>query len=194
MNIGIDIDGVILDSERPLKFYADYWSFFSLGKNRLRNDDVTQENCFDWNDSEIDYFYSNYFDDITKNSQLMVGAKEILTKLKEEGYNLYIITLRGYYREQEKLDAEKKLDELCIKFDGIYWSVKNKIGKCKELKIDVMIDDSPENVMQFANENISVLHFKDAGIKNVKLKNVTKVTSWMDIYRAIHNIKLKDKI
>lgn len=188
MKIGIDIDGVILDSERNLKFYADYWSYFKLNKDRKRDDDVSQENCFDWNESEIDYFYSHYFDDITKHSNLMVGAKEILLKLKEEGHELYIITLRGYYRKIERIYAEKKLKQLGINFDGVYWSIKDKIGKCKQLGVQVMVDDSPSNVEQFANENIKVLYFKEESIRDVKMKNVVKVDSWMDIYREIKKL------
>ena len=191
MKIGIDIDGVILDSERNLKFYADYWSHFSLHKDRLKDDDVTQEHCFAWTEEETNFFYENYFDEITRNSNLMVGAKEILTKLKQEGHKLYIITLRGYYREQEKVDAEEKLRQLGVDFDGVYWSTKNKIQKCKELGIDFMIDDNPENVEQFANDQISVLYFKEGPIKDVVLPNVKKVNSWMDIYREVKALSKK---
>lgn len=189
MKIGIDIDGVILDSERNLKFYADYWSYFQLNKNRLRDDDVTQENCFDWTDTEIDFFYSNYFDNITKKSELVVGAKEIISKLKEDGHQLYIVTLRGYYRPEERLDAEEKLKQLGVEFDEICWSIKDKIGKCKELGITLMIDDNPDNVEQFANQDISVLYFKEEPIREVSMPNVIKVDSWMDIYREIKKLK-----
>lgn len=188
MKIGVDIDGVILDSERSLKFYADYWSYFALNKDRQREDDVTQENCFNWTDDEMDYFYSNYFDNITKKSHLMVGAKEILNKLKEEGHELFIVTLRGYYREEERIDAENKLKELGVAFDKICWNIKDKIGKCKELGVQVMIDDNPENVEQFANHSINVLYFKEEPIREVKMPNVAKVDSWMDIYREIKKL------
>lgn len=188
MKIAIDIDGVILDSERSLKFYADYWSYFNLKKDRIREDDVTQENCFDWTNEEIDYFYNTYFDTITDNSNLIVGAKEILTKLHQEGHELYIVTLRGYYREQECIGAENKLKQLGDIFKQIYWNTKDKISVCKQLGIQVMIDDNPDNVEQFADNNIQVLYFKEQPIRDVKLDNVTKVDSWMDIYREIKNL------
>lgn len=188
MKIGIDIDGVILDSERNLRFYADYWSTFTLKKERKRSDSVTQEECFDWTNDEIDYFYNTYFDDITKKSHLMVGAKEILSKLKEEGHELYIITLRGYYREEERKDAEDKLNELGVKFDGIYWAIKDKIKTCKELGIDVMIDDSQSHVEKFLNENINVLYFKEPQIREINAPNIKLVSSWMDIYREIKKL------
>lgn len=188
MKIGIDFDGVILDTERGCNFYADYWSAFSLNKERKRSDSTMQEGCFDWTDEEIDYFYNNFYDDITKKSPFIVGAKEILTKLKEEGHELYVITLRGLYREQEQIDAQNKLDELGVKFDGIFWSQRNKVELCKELGISVMIDDGEYNVEKFVNQDITVLYFKESQIREINSPNVRTVHSWMDIYRQIQEL------
>lgn len=194
MKIAIDFDGVILDSEGLLKFYADFWSTFEIGKPRLRDDEVTQEKCFDWTGEEIVDFYNQYFDKITQQSHLMVGAKEILQKLKDEGHQLCIVTLRGYYNQEERIEAEEKLNQLGIEFDQICWGIKDKIGKCKELGADVMIDDNPTNVMQFENEDIKVLYFKEEATREVCMPNVAKVTSWMDIYRQIELISKENML
>ena len=122
-----------------------------------------------------------------KESPLMVGAKEILSKLKEEGHKLYIITLRGYYREEEITIAKEKLETLGIKFDEICWAVDKKAKKCKELEIDVMVEDNPHNVEQFLGEKTKVLYFKEEPIREVQAENVVKVDSWMDIYREVKN-------
>ncbi len=189
MKIAFDFDGVILDSERPTKFYADYWSYFSLNKNRIKEDEVTQEDCFDWTDDELNQFFAEYYDKVTVQSSIMVGAKEILTKLKEEGHLLYIITLRGYYREEEIMYAKQKLDILGIEFDEICWSVNKKAEKCKELGIDIMVEDNPYNIEQFIGEDIKTLYFKEEPIREVEAKNIVKVDSWMDIYREVKNLK-----
>jgi len=186
MKIGIDIDGVILDSERNLKFYADYWSYFELNKNRQTDTEVSQSKCFGWTKEESDYFYGTLYDKISEQTNLMVGTKEILTKLKEEGHQLYVVTLRGYYREEERSAAESKLNQLGVEFDQVCWGIKDKIGKCEELGIELMIDDNPENVEQFAsNKAIQVLYFKEAPVREVDMPNVTKVDNWMDIYREV---------
>ncbi len=192
MNIGFDFDGVILDSERNFKFYSDYWTHFVLGKDRLRDDEVTLEDCFDWTDAESAEFYASQFDEITRKSDIMVGAKEILTRLKSEGHKIYVVTLRGYYREEERAEAELKLKELGIEFDEVCWAASNKCEICKKLGIQVMVDDNPDNIEQFANnEELKVLYFKEQPIRNVALKNVSVVSSWMDIYREVS--KLSDK-
>lgn len=188
MKIGIDIDGVILDSERNLRFWADYYSWFELGIDKKTFELVSQEDSFDWTKEDVDGFYETRFDKICRNSSLMVGAKEILSKLKEEGNELYVITLRGYYREQERIDGEAKLKELGVEFDGVYWSVLDKVAKCKELGIKVMIDDNPKNVAQFEGSEISVLYFREPKIKRFDFDNVYEVDSWMDAYRNIKKI------
>lgn len=191
MKIGFDFDGVIFDSERSLKFYADYCSYFHLGKDRLKEDEASQELCFDWTNSESDEFFAKYYDEITRNSSIMVGAKEILTKLKEEGNQIYLITLRGYYRKEEITEAEIKLKDLNVEFDEICWAVKDKVGKCEELGLQVMVDDNPNNIDQFKNSKIKVLYFKEEPIREVNFETVSKVDSWMDIYREVK--KLSDK-
>ena len=193
MRIAFDFDGVILDSERPLKFYADYWSYFVLGKDRMRRDEISQEECFDWTDEELNRFFAEHYDNITRESNLMVGAKEILTKLKNEGHKLYVITLRGFYREEEVQEAKSKFQELGIEFDEIYWSVNKKAEKCRELGIDIMVEDNPHNVEQFVGEKTKVLYFKEPEIREVEARNIVKVNSWMDIYREVKNLEKGDK-
>ena len=189
MKIGFDFDGVILDSERATKFYADFWSYFTLKKDRLNREEASQELCFNWTDEELNRFFAEHYDNITRESALMVGAKEILTKLKEEGHELYVITLRGFYRDAEITEAKPKLQELGIEFDEVCWGVHKKAKKCKELGIDIMVDDNPNNVEQFIGEDIKVLYFKEPSIRDVVADNIVKVDSWMDIYREVKNMR-----
>ena len=188
MKIGFDIDGVILNTERDIKFYADFWSFFTLNKPKLKNNEVEPEKCYTWTQEETDYFYNKNFDAITRKTSIIAGAKEIIQLLKKQGHEIYIISYRGDYRKTEISDAIKILKKFKVKFDGYYWSVANKMEKCKELGIDVYVVDNPGKVEQFANSPIKVLYFKDAPIREIKQKNVTTVYNWMDIYKEINKI------
>lgn len=189
MKIGIDLDGVVFNSEKLIKFYADQWSHFVLHKNKLKNNEVEPEKCYDWTNDEINEFYNTYFDKATQECELMAGAKEILEQLKKDGHQIYIITYRGEYREQEIIDAKALLSKINIKFDGIYWGVYNKMKKCEELGIDIYIDDNPGKVEQFSLSSIKVLYFQDTGIRNINQRNVTIVHNWMDIYKEIIKAK-----
>lgn len=190
MKIGVDFDGVILDSEKHLKFYADYYSHFELGgRKRIHNDSVIQQDCFDWTQKEIDVFFTKYFALATKTAPFICGAKEILQKLKSEGHKLYLITNRTVNTIDEVSMAKERLNELNIEFDGYSFENGNKPERCKKLGIDIMIDDTSENVKAFIGTNIKVLHFRDVNIKKVVADNVIDVDNWMKVYYEINNIK-----
>ena len=123
MNIGIDFDGVILDTERHNSFWADYYSHFVLNKKRLRNNTVSQELCFDWSKDNFDEFYKTYFMKASKDADFLPGVKEILQKLKDDGHKLYIISLRGFYHKFEVKPALDKIKKLKIDFDGVFFGI-----------------------------------------------------------------------
>ena len=187
--IYIDFDGVILDSQRNINFYADYWSTFQLKKSKLNDEDLEQECCFGWTKEEKTRFFDECYEKISKESSFIVGAKEILEKLKEEGHELFLVTARGQYGEKEIAVAEDKLANLGVNFNQKCWGSIDKVKVCKELGINVMIDDNPKNVEQFIGENqIAVLYFKDNFARNVDVKNSILVDSWMDIYQEIKKL------
>lgn len=189
MNIGFDFDGVILDSEERTKFYAEYYSWFDLGKKRLRSNEVDQDKCFDWTPEESEKFYHSYFIEATESAPFVAGAFEILTKLKNEGHKIYLVSRRGVDGQFEIDHAMKKLETFGIDFDGVYFKEIHKVEKCKELKLDVFVDDNPDNVERFKNTNIKILFFKDIKIKKVNQENVVQIDDWMDIYHFVNKIK-----
>jgi len=190
MKIAVDLDGTILNSENSLKYYADYFSYFCCnGKIRKRSDDVSQENCFDWTQEEEDRFFNEFFDKASDDCDLIVGAKEILTKLKEEKHKLYIISLRGYYRDAELAVGERAIQKLGIDFDGVYFKTKDKFAKCKELGVDVLIDNDSKYVKVFKDSPIKVIFLRDGYIEKVEGKNIMTAETWVDVYREIKNIK-----
>lgn len=191
MNIGVDFDGVILDDERAIRFYADFYSKFKLNKSVVDSGLLTSENRYKWNKDEINEFYDTYYDKITEKCSLFFGAKEILTKLHEDGHKIYLITTRGFYREEEMICLNKKLDELGFKFDDVICKTINKIDVCKKQNIDVMIDDNPEMIMQFLNSNINAIYFKMEGLIDIDEPNVYTAFNWIDIYNKIKEIKNK---
>ena len=189
MRIAIDFDGVILDSEAHIKFWADYFSYFEINKPRIKTDEVTQDICFEWTNDEMNNFYTTYFQTATNNYGFVVVAKEMLEKLKAEGQKLIIVSKSGFYNQDELKFALPKLDEFGFEFDNVLFGVKNKVDTCKELDIDLMIEDNPENVEQFFNSNIKVIYLRAKNIRKINHKNVTEVSDWFEIYKTIHEMK-----
>lgn len=190
MKIAIDLDGTILNSENSLKYYADYFSYFYCnGKVRKKDDDVSQENCFDWTKEEENRFFNEFFDIASEDCDLIVGSKQILKKLKEEGHQLYIISLRGYYRDEELKVGEKAVKKLGIDFDGVFFKVKNKFEKCKELGIDLLIDNDSKYVKEFKDSSVNVIFLRDGYIEKIEGKNIMTAETWVDVYREIKEIQ-----
>ena len=101
MKIGIDLDGVIFDSEKLYRVYTELYDMIELGKNSKKdNRELKFQDRFDWTDEEKDNFLDEYQPEIISQANYMPGAKMILKKLKEEGNDLYIITARGIHNEQ----------------------------------------------------------------------------------------------
>ena len=185
MKIGIDYDGVIMDSERALRFVSEAWSTTKLSKPLINPSEVSLEPRYGWTTEESQMFFIECYDKIVKNCRFMAGALEILKELTKMGHEFYLITLRGCFRKQEVTITKKQLKHFPIKFKQVIWGERNKAQKCKELGLDMMIEDNPANVDLFKGSNIEILYLQDQQIRSINQKNVTTVYSWHDIYREI---------
>jgi len=192
MKIAIDFDGVILNSENSVKYYADYYSyFFCGGKVRKTDEYIAQEKCFDWTREEEDRFFNEYYDKASNDCDLIVGAKQMLSMLKKEGHQLYIVSLRGYYRDVEIEVGQRIVEKLGVDFDGVFWRVKEKLAMCEELGVDLIIENDSDHVKKFKNTSIKVLYLKDGYTEKVCGSNITTVETWVDVYREIKNLECK---
>ena len=96
MKIGVDLDGVVFDSEKEWRINQELYDIFDLKRNsKIDNKDISWEKRFDWTDEERKGFIEKYHKKIIEKSNLMPGAKRILKLLKEDGHDLILITARG---------------------------------------------------------------------------------------------------
>ena len=65
---------------------------------------------------------------------------------------------------------------------------KEKLQPCIENNIDVMIEDSPENI-EYLSKQIKVIKFDCQYNKEVNNKNVITAYSWCHIYKIIKEMK-----
>lgn len=187
MNIGIDIDGVLLDSERWYACYGDYLAYFDFHKEKIRKDTVMIEQNYDLTQAEIDKFYDLYFDKVTCECTFMPLAKEILQKLKDDGHKLYVITMRGYYNDNEVKYAKKRLKNFGVDFDGCEWICSDKSIMCNKLNIDFMIEDNPTHIKKIVKKakNTKCIQFFAEHVKPLKHENVIFADNWVDVYKII---------
>ena len=87
MKIGIDLDGVVIDSETTFRTYEEIFDLNHLKENNLINREEPKFQArYNWKDEEQEEFIKNYFMTVSKESPLMagfIGVYNLLKKLEE---------------------------------------------------------------------------------------------------------------
>lgn len=194
MKIGIDVDGVILDFERVLKAYGDLYDFIELKKGGIINRHENYlRNRYDWTEEERMNFVNKYFLKLSKKTNLIPGAKEVINMLKKEGNEFIVISARGGTVEKMKDVAIEKFEEEEISFDKYYWKQEDKLEVAQKENIDIMIDDSYDVCKKLSENKIKTIYFRDKEMKKLEQNEYLKeVSNWGEIYRIINTIEQKD--
>lgn len=187
MKIGIDLDGVVIDSETTFRTYEEIFDIDILkGNNLINKEEPKFQARYNWTDEQEKEFIEKYFLKVSKESNLMSGFIVIYNLLKEQGHEFVVITARGGFIKEMKDDAIRLLDENNIKFDKYYWKVKDKLEICKKEKIDIMIDDDWKIIKRLADNKVKTLYFRDTNLMKLEESEYVKeVNNWGDIYRYI---------
>lgn len=190
MKIGIDLDGVVIDSEKTFRTYEEIFDIdFLKGNNLVNREEPKFQSRYDWTNEQEKDFIEKYFLKVSKESNLMSGFIGVYNLLKAQGHTFVVITARGGWVKEMKDDAIRLLKENNLEFDKYYWNVEDKLEVCKKEKIDIMIDDDWKIVKNLAQNKIKTLYFKDANLMKLEESEFVKeVNNWGDIYRYIKNI------
>lgn len=191
MRIGIDLDGVVFDSEKEYRVYSELYDMIDLKQNsKTDNRNLTFQDRFNWTPEQIDGFLKKYHKQITLKSNYMPGAKTVLKMLKEDGHCLILVTARGTLnKDMIELTEERLKQEGMDIFDQYFWAVKNKAEICSKEKIDIMIDDSIKHIKCIADLKIKTIYLKDAPSYDLEENEYTKVLyNWGEIYRYLKGI------
>lgn len=193
MNIGIDIDGVLTNYERE---QLDYATKICVDEGWPLEIDITkyhEKNAFKWNQEQANKFWNKYIVEYFKETPVRKFAPEVIEKLKQEGHKIILITARDDYgMPQEYLGEEQEITKEWlkrnnIKYDKIIFETE-KLQPCKENQIDVMIEDSPENIEELSKK-MKVIKFDCQYNRNVNNENITTAYSWYHIYQIIKDMK-----
>ena len=195
MKIGIDLDGVVIDSETTFRTYEELYEISILKQNNLVNREEPKfQSRYNWTKEQQKEFTDKFFVQISKESNLMSGFISAYRYLKEQGHEFVVITARGltpdgnFMKEMEDY-AKRVLEEGNIFFDKYYWGQENKLNVCQKENIDIMIDDDWRIIEKLASNNIKTLYFRDTNLKKLEESTFIKeVNNWGDICRYISEI------
>lgn len=187
MKIGIDLDGVVIDSETTFRTYEEIFDINELEGNHLINKmEPKFQARYNWTENQQKQFIEKYFLKISQESNLMSGFIGAYNLLKKQGHEFIVITARGGYIKEMKDDAIRLLKENNIEFDKYYWHIEDKLKICKQEKVDIMIDDDWRIIKGLVDNKVKTLYFRDTGLMKLpENEYIKEVNNWGDVYRYL---------
>ena len=191
MNIGIDIDGVLInDDDYILDFTSKYCYEHNL--KGFDNANLYEYRKLNWDKNTINDYRKEYFLNYVKNEPARKFASEVIKKLRDDGNKIFIISARYKTAENGKINNEdikqctlEWLRKNHIEYYKIIFTKPPKVNEVLENKIDILIEDSPTTI----NELVKVLYYDTRYNRDIENENITRVYSWYDIYMKINEIK-----
>ncbi len=196
MKIAIDIDGTIYDTEKNFRVQGEIYDIEELNKNSVINPTAMwAQDRYNWTKEENEE-YLKKFVDISKKSNLIPGAKEVIEKIQKLGIETIIVTARGHESGENNKEMikimEEKMKQDGLSFDKYFWGTDDKSKICKQESIDAIIDDSPIVCKQTSSAGIKTVFLHDSGIVGLEPnKNLIEVHNWGEVYREILKIICK---
>ena len=189
LKIGIDLDGVVFDSEAAFRTYEEIFDIEQNQNNLVDRSEPKMKDRYNWTVEQQQKF-SELFLEVSQGSSLMAGFKKVYSLLRNMDIQFIVITARGVNSQTFMIDDAKRiLSENGILFDKYYWCQHDKLDVCKKENIDIMIDDDYKIIERISNEKIRTLYFRDVNLKKLEENEFVKeVNNWGDIYRIIYNI------
>ena len=185
MKIGIDLDGVVFDSETVFRTYEEIYAIEDLQENSIINrEEPKYQQRYNWTEEQKEQFVQKYYLEVANSSPFMAGFRTVYEKLRKQGHKFVVITARGGHLKEMRTVAEEMFEKSNIQFDKYYWHVEDKLEICKQENVDIMIDDDWRIVKQLSENQVKTLYFRDTNL--VKLPEgefLKEVNNWGDIYR-----------
>lgn len=195
MNIGMDIDGVLTDMERIITYFATKMCVEEDWPININTGEYLEMKAFNWSQEQVAKFWEKYYVKYVTESEPRMFVPEVIEKLQQEGNKIYFITARNgaglpkeYHGKIQELTSNW-LKTHDIKYEKlIFASNEEKLHRCIENNIHVMIEDSPSNI-EYISKQIKVIKFDCQYNKHVNNENVITAYSWYHIYNIIKEMK-----
>ena len=195
MNIGIDIDGVLTDLERVIIDFGSKMCVEDHLSININPNEYYENKVFGWTEEQTEKFWNKYLVEYVTQSNPREFAEEVITKMQQEGNKIYFITARDefgmppeYYGKMQQL-TKQWLSSQNIKYEKLIFARnEEKLPQCLENNVDVMIEDSPQNIKNISSK-IKVIKFDCQYNKEVTGENIITAYSWYHIYRIIKEMK-----
>ena len=146
MRIAIDIDSTL----------HHYWDVLSDTAQRRFGIDLPYEEQLDWGVTRLRPEQFKVCIEETHSDQAILsgrpyeGAVEAVSAWHRDGHFIHITSHRSTACQKATTEW---LDRIGLDYDELYCSF-DKVARCTELQIDVLIDDSPDNLVRALENGI----------------------------------------
>lgn len=183
MKICVDIDDTISKTnERLMEEAIRYDRECCRGRGFKDKDAYSLMDLFYWNVVELDKFFSIIHTAKFYASLGMVeDANTYVNQLKKDGHEIYFITKR---KKTFNISSKTKkwLKDFGFNYNKLVLGVNKKGEKCKELGIDLIIDNDIKNIKDAESYGIKGIV---KGTKFNETENHLRIEEWADIYKYI---------
>ena len=192
MKIGIDIDNVLSNfNEILLNDYLEHDK--TLNNNGIIHKGEYIRRMFDWDTSYEQNYYRNNIERLASLLTPIKNSSRYINKLKEDGNEISIISGRDNGEYSNPYDMTINwLKKYNIPYDKLIltnaYKHQEKAEVCKELGIDIMIDDSINVCKKCSDNNIECILFGTP--YNKEEKRFNRINSWEEIYNYVRNKKI----
>ena len=140
MRIALDIDSTL----------HHYWDTLSDAARQRFGIDLPYEEQFDWGITRLKPQQLQVcIEDTHSHEEILAGepypgAVETVNGWHEDGHFIHITSHRS---ERCLVSTSQWLDRIGLRYDDLHCSY-DKVARCRELSIDLLIDDSPVNLQR----------------------------------------------
>ena len=190
--IGLDIDDTICNTNFVLMKYAFKYNKEHDNKPLLKYNTNNFGEVFGWSNEEVNDFFRTYYLDALKEIEPKFRVKEVLSKLREEGYEIVFITVRND-RECAGEGETKRItlewfEKYGIPFDELHVDIQDKKSFCEEHDIDIFMDDSVKTVTKVKGIGMDTFIAMNDFNLDFSDDEITNVYSMDDFYNKIHKL------
>lgn len=198
MRIAFDIDGVFTDYEWFLNEYGGKYLKRHGEDGCLKNSKAyTFRDRFGCSGRTEHKFFARYLFWYARKMPVREDVSVVLNKLKQEGNCIYIITARALADKKNILGVlmriflKRWLRKNDIPYDSIsYVSVEHSVAAksmlCKEKRVELFVEDDPENI-EVLKKQCKVICM-EAGY-NEKIRKVEYAVDFGEVFQIIHDQK-----
>ena len=199
MNIGIDIDGVLIDYGGYIRTYGSKFFEKKYNLKIVNPDGYSADEVFGCTKKQGKSFWMRYARRYWTSEPAIEGAAEVITNLSLEGHVIHLITGRMFTAEKgPQRYISRALLRRWLRINGIIYDeivfcpqkepAPEKLAACKRHHIDTMIDDDPENIATL-KDSLHMIVFDSPWNRKLEGDDLLRACSWQEVYQIIHQLE-----